>query len=127
MELVGCSEYSASRAQDLPYGILKRVELARALACRPRFLLLDEPAAGLNTTERLQLMQLIQDIRSRGISILIVEHDMGMVMSACDQVTVLNFGEVIVSGTPTQILSNPEVITAYLGEEEQEVKKIAQC
>ncbi|HHX90659.1 MAG TPA: ABC transporter ATP-binding protein [Paracoccus sp.] len=100
----------------LSYGLQKRVELARALAMRPRILLLDEPVAGMNREETEDMARFILDVKEEwGISILMVEHDMGMVMDISDHVVVLNFGQVIASGLPHEVQSNPEVATAYLG------------
>ena len=105
-------------AKNLPYGHQKRVELARALASRPKIILLDEPVAGCNDEETADLRKVVQRInRELGVTILMVEPDMSMVMSVCDYIYVINFGANLADGTPAQIRSNPDVISAYLGEE----------
>lgn len=117
LETVQLSNERETIAKNLAYGQQRRLEIARALASEPRLLLLDEPAAGMNEQETDRLHQLIMDIRSQGVTILLIEHDMAFVMKTCDRMAVLNFGEKIAEGDPKTIQGNPEVIKAYLGEE----------
>jgi branched-chain amino acid transport system ATP-binding protein len=105
-------------ADSLSYGEQRRLEFARALATKPKLLLLDEPVAGMNPSEKTELMREIINIKQRGFSIFMIEHDMRFVMGLCDRIAVLNFGRIIAEGTPDQIKNNPEVIEAYLGKEE---------
>ena len=106
--------------KNLPYGFQKRIELARALAAKPEIILLDEPVAGCNDEETAELKSTIQQInRDLGVTVLLVEHDMSMVMSVCDYLYVINFGANLAEGTPAEVKSNPDVIKAYLGEEDE--------
>jgi branched-chain amino acid transport system ATP-binding protein len=117
LEIFGLSSRSDHDAKNLPYGDQRRLEIARALAARPKLLLLDEPAAGLNDSETIALMNTIHDIRDRfNIAILLIEHNMELVMGICERIDVLNFGKTLAEGTPESIRANPAVIEAYLGE-----------
>ncbi|MCL6592595.1 MAG: ABC transporter ATP-binding protein [Alicyclobacillus sp.] len=109
-------EWRDTLAESLPYGVQKRLELARALAAQPRLLLLDEPAAGLNHTETDELSGYIQDIqRNLGITVVVIEHDMKLVMSICKRLTVMNEGKVLTEGSPKEVSQHPAVVAAYLG------------
>jgi branched-chain amino acid transport system ATP-binding protein len=115
---VGLPDKPERRAGMLSYGEQRRLEIARALATRPKLLLLDEPAAGMNAVEKQQLVEEIVKLNAGGLTILIIEHDMSVIMGLCHAITVLNFGRVIASGTPGEIRANPAVIEAYLGKDE---------
>ena len=106
-------------ADNLSYGEQRKLELARALATEPRLLLLDEPVAGMNSTEKTELMREVLAIRERGYTIFMIEHDMRFVMGLCDEIAVLNFGRIIARGTPEQIRNDPQVIEAYLGRDDE--------
>ncbi|HTW11620.1 MAG TPA: ABC transporter ATP-binding protein [Solirubrobacteraceae bacterium] len=116
LEFVGISELAAAPIQTLPYGLKKRVELARALAMEPRLMLLDEPVAGMSVAERGEITELVRRIHAEGMTVVLVEHDMGMVMQVADRVLVLDFGRVIACGTPDEVQHDERVIRAYLGE-----------
>jgi branched-chain amino acid transport system ATP-binding protein len=118
LDFMGISELAGTEATSLSYGQQRAVELARALAAEPELLLLDEPAAGLNMRETAELAKLVRRIRDRGITVLIVEHDMGLVMNVSDEVVVLSYGEKIADAQPRVVQKDPEVIRIYLGEEE---------
>jgi len=113
---VGLSDYADIEARNLSYGHQRRLEIARALATEPKLMALDEPAAGMNATEKLQLRELLLRIRADGKTILLIEHDVSLVMGICDSLTVLDYGKVIASGKPADVRTHPEVIKAYLGQ-----------
>jgi branched-chain amino acid transport system ATP-binding protein len=117
LEFVGLARHADAVSSSLAYGLQRRLEIARALATRPRILLLDEPAAGMNPQEAVEMVQLISRIRDRGLAILLIEHHMKVVMSISDEILVLDHGISIAHGTPEKVRNDPQVIKAYLGEE----------
>ena len=120
LELVGLKDFAHDRPGNLPYGMQRKVELARALASNPKLLLLDEPAAGLNPVEVEDFIELLKKIREiRDLTILLIEHRLKVVNTLSDEVFVLNFGELLTHGTPEEVQNHPKVIEAYMGEEEE--------
>jgi branched-chain amino acid transport system ATP-binding protein len=115
MRFVGLDAYVSSRADAMSYGALKRLEIARALAMKPRLLFLDEPAAGLNSKETIEVDALIRKVADTGVTVVLVEHDMKMVMNLSDRILVLDYGKKIAEGTGPEVRRNPDVIAAYLG------------
>jgi len=115
MQFVGVGGYVKSHASQMPYGALKRLEIARALAAKPKLLLLDEPAAGLNHTETAEIDALIQKVAESGVTVVLVEHDMKLVMNLSDHILVLDYGRKLAEGTAAEVRANPDVIAAYLG------------
>jgi branched-chain amino acid transport system ATP-binding protein len=118
LKLLGLWDVRYELAKNLPYGKQRKLEIARAMATEPKLLLLDEPAAGMNEMETEDLANIVKTLQSMGQTILLIEHDMKFVMNICERIYVLNYGELICEGTPSVVSQNPEVIKAYLGEED---------
>jgi branched-chain amino acid transport system ATP-binding protein len=118
LNFVGLEGEANQRSVDLPFGWQRFLEIARALASQPKLLLLDEPASGLNAVETQRLAELLQEIRKRGVTLLLVEHDMSLTMAISDRIFVMHQGKTLAEGTPREIQSNDAVISAYLGKEE---------
>jgi branched-chain amino acid transport system ATP-binding protein len=118
MRFVGLEQFVESRADAMPYGALKRLEIARALAMKPRLIFLDEPAAGLNPKETIEVDHLVRKVADSGVTVVLVEHDMKMVMNLSDRILVLDYGKKLAEGTGEEVRMNPEVIAAYLGAHE---------
>ncbi|MFV5213179.1 ABC transporter ATP-binding protein [Azonexus caeni] len=115
MDFVGLGQYVAARADAMSYGALKRLEIARALAMKPRLIFLDEPAAGLNPKETIEVDALVRKIADSGVTVVLVEHDMKMVMNLSDRILVLDYGKKLAEGSGAEVRANPDVIAAYLG------------
>ena len=121
LKIFDLDKYAGMHAGNLPYGEQRKLEIARAMATEPKILLLDEPAAGMNPKETEDLMNTIKLIRDKfGIAILLIEHDMKLVLGICERLVVLNYGQILASGGPKEVINNPQVVEAYLGKEEDE-------
>ena len=121
LKIFDLDKYAGMHAGNLPYGEQRKLEIARAMATEPKILLLDEPAAGMNPKETEDLMNTIKLIRDKfGIAILLIEHDMKLVLGICERLVVLNYGQILASGDPKEVINNPQVVEAYLGKEEDE-------
>ena len=121
LKIFDLDKYAEMHAGNLPYGEQRKLEIARAMATEPKILLLDEPAAGMNPKETEDLMNTIKLIRDKfGIAVLLIEHDMKLVLGICERLVVLNYGKILASGKPNDVINNPQVVEAYLGKEEDE-------
>lgn len=121
LKIFNLDKYADMHAGNLPYGEQRKLEIARAMATNPKILLLDEPAAGMNPKETEDLMNTIKLIRDKfGIAILLIEHDMKLILGICERLIVLNYGTILASGEPSEVINNPKVVEAYLGKEEEE-------
>ena len=119
LHFLGIADAADEMAGSLPYGTQRKVEIARALVSRPKLLLLDEPTAGMNPQETDDLMHLIAQIRKRGPAVTVIEHNIKFMLTLCDRIAVLNFGKLLALDVPEKVAVNPEVVAAYIGEEEE--------